>query len=225
VVTLSEPLAEQIHSNYGVPRNKIGLIPLAADPDEFTPREGNEEFFKVVYVGALREFRGINDLVHALAALEPELRSQIHLELYGEADEKFIQSLYDIAQDGLSINWHGYVQHDQLADKVATCDVAASPLPPLESFKVSSPAKIYEYLALGLPIVATNITPHKHILTGECSIFVPPNDTEAMTDAFKTVLSDSEYRSELSASARELALESTWTNRFEDYCGFLDEWS
>lgn len=225
VVTLSEALADRLHSNYGVPQDKIGIIPLAVDPDEFTPKKGNEDFFKVVYVGALREFRGINNLVRALTALEPELRQQVQLELYGGADEEYIQSLRDIAQDKLSINWYGHVAHDQLACQVATCDVAASPLPPLDSFEVSSPAKIYEYLALGLPIVATDITPHKRILTEECSMLIPTGNTRAMSDAFEKLLSDTRYKSELSGGARRLALENTWTNRFEELCERLDEWT
>jgi len=225
VITLSESLADRVHSNYGVPRNKVGIIPLAVDPGKFTPKEENKNHFKVVYVGALREFRGIDDLVRALTALEPELRSKVQLELYGGADEEYIQSLQDLTQDRLSINWHGHVAHDQLARQVAICDVAASPLPPLDSFEVSSPAKIYEYLALGLPIIATDITPHRRILTEECSILVPPGDTKVMTDAFEKVLSDTRYRSELSEGARRLALENTWTDRFKKLCGHLDSWT
>jgi hypothetical protein len=37
-----------------------------------------------------------------------------------------------------------------------------------------------------------------------------------MTDAFRTVLSDEEHRSEHSTGAQGLALENTWTDQFED---------
>lgn len=225
VVTLSEPLADRLHTEYGVPREKIGLIPLAADPTEFTPASKDDDQFRVAYVGALREFRGIDNLVMALSNLDSELRSQVRLELYGEADEEFIQQIEDLSPDGLRIKWHGYVAHDQLTQEVAKCDVAVSPLPPLDSFEMSSPAKIYEYLALGLPIVATDITPHRTILSEECGILVPPGDPDVMTDAFAQILNDDEYRSRLSAGARQKALENTWTDRFNDLCNYLDRWS
>jgi glycosyltransferase involved in cell wall biosynthesis len=225
VVTLSEPLVDRLHTEYGVPREKIGLIPLAADPTKFTPASNDDEQFRIVYVGALRRFRGIDDLVLALANLDSELRSQVHLDLYGEADEEFIRHIEELASDGPSIKWHGYVTHDKLTQEVAECDVAASPLPPIDSFEMSSPAKIYEYLAMGLPIVATDITPHRTILSQECSILVPPDDTESMTNAFARILSDDEYRFQLSTGARQKALENTWTDRFDNLSEYLKDWS
>jgi glycosyltransferase involved in cell wall biosynthesis len=225
VITLSEPLADRLHTEYGVPREKIGLIPLAADPTEFKPASNDDEPLRVVYVGALREFRGIDDLVLALANLDSELQSKVRLDLYGEADDEFIQNIEELASSGLSIKWHGYIAHNKLTQELAECDVAASPLPPLDSFEMSSPAKVYEYLAMGLPIVATDITPHRTILSQECSVLVPPDDTEAMTNAFARILSDDEYRSRLSAGAREKALENTWTERFNDLRNYLEGWS
>jgi hypothetical protein len=46
-----------------------------------------------------------------------------------------------------------------------------------------------------------------------------------MSDAFEKLLSDTQYKSELSGGARRLALENTWTNRFEELCGHLDSWT
>lgn len=225
VVTLSQPLADRLCADYGVSAEKIRLIPLAADPKRLTPTSQTSEPLHVVYVGALQQFRGISDLVKALATLEPELRSKVQLDLYGEADEEFIESIEDLALNGPTLNWHGYVEHEQLIKEVSKCDVAASPLPPLDSFEVSSPAKIYEYLALGLPIVATDITPHRSILTEDCCILVPPGETEAMAEAFRRVLKDDEYRLSLSNGARRKSLNNTWSNRFSDLCGYIEEWS
>lgn len=225
VVTLSEPLAERLRTDYGVPAAKIGLVPLAADPDAFEPVSTDGAEIRIAYVGSLTEYRGLDDVVEALAALAPELRSQVRLDLYGGADRALIDALEARAPDGPTIEWHGYVDHDRLAQAVAACDIAASPLPPLEAFEVSSPAKVYEYLALGLPVVATDITPHRRILDEECAVLVPPGDTEAMTEAFARLVSDEAYRSQLSAGARERALENTWSDRFEALCTQIDRWS
>ncbi|WP_262180167.1 glycosyltransferase family 4 protein [Haloarcula laminariae] len=225
VVTLSDPLAERLQTDYGVPEEKIGLVPLAADPDAFTPASGNMDRVRIAYVGSLTKYRGLDNVVRALAALKPELRSQVRLDLYGGADKELIDSLEALAPDGPAIEWHGYLDHDELSDEVAACDIAVSPLPPLASFEVSSPAKVYEYLALGLPVVATDITPHRRILDEGCAILVPSRDVDSMTDAFARLVGDEAYRSQLSAGAREQALENTWADRFETLCTHIDCWS
>lgn len=225
VITLSEELSHRLTSEYGVPREKVGLVPLAADIDKFEPMSSDDERLRVAYVGAIRDFRGIEDLVKALASLEATLQTRVQLDLYGPADEAFVGSLEALAPDGPPIEWHGYIEHSRIAEEVASCDVAVSPLPPLDSFQVSSPAKIYEYLAMGLPVVATDITPHRRILDEDCGILVASDDVEMMTAAFEQILSDSEYRSRLSEGARQRALDNTWEERFATLCAYLDDWS
>lgn len=225
VITLSESLADRFHKEYAVPRTKIGIIPLAVDVDKFTPipREGKK--FRIVYLGSLSEFRGIDDLIKAVSTVKRDLRAQIQVDLYGTADEDFISSIEELATEEILIKWHGYIDHEKIPQEVGRCDIAVSPLPPLDSFEVSSPAKIYEYLALGLPIIATDIGPHRSILTDECSILVPPRDTEAMAAAITLLLSDEEYRLQLAKGARERALENTWEDRFAEVCRYLEDWS
>ncbi|SNR71307.1 Glycosyltransferase involved in cell wall bisynthesis [Halorubrum ezzemoulense] len=224
VITLSEELAERIQANYGVPRDRIGLIPLAADPQKFAPVDSNNERLQIVYLGSLAEFRGLDDLVIALASLDPQQKSRVRLDIYGEASDHFINELESLCPEGPPIEWHGYVEHELLAESAAACDIAVSPLPALDSFKLSSPAKIYEYIALGLPIVATNITPHKRILNENCAVFVPPSEPQAMTEAFARLIDDDEYRSQLGIEARQIALENTWEDRFEGLCDYVENW-
>lgn len=224
VITLSEPLAQRLEEDYGVKRERIGLIPLAANPDDFTPRERDGEKLRVVYLGSLEEFRGIDTLVEACGYLEPELQSQIQIDLYGTADESFVDSIGSIAPEGLTTVWHGYISHDNIPDEVGKCDIAVSPLPAIKSFEVSSPAKIYEYLALGMPVLATDITPHRRILTDQCCVLVPDESPEQMADGLERLIRDDELRSQLSKNSREIALENTWSDRFDTLCGYLKEW-
>jgi glycosyltransferase involved in cell wall biosynthesis len=224
VITLSEPLAKRLRENYYVDKSKVGLIPLAVNPDEFIPHSHDDNTIRIGYLGSLKEFRGIDTLVESCGFLQPELQSQIKIDLYGAADKQFVNLIESISPDKITIVWHGYVSHNKIPERVGKCDIAISPLPAFESFELSSPAKIYEYLGLGLPILATDITPHKRILTDQCCVLVPPEDPKAMAGGLDNLIRDDEFRSQLSKNARNVALENTWSDRFDTLCKYLEKW-
>jgi glycosyltransferase involved in cell wall biosynthesis len=220
VITLSEPLERTLHEEYGVARSALAIVPLGVDTERFTPAETTGDPVRLVYMGAIIPVRGLETVIEALATLDPGVRDRVRLDLYGDADPEYVATLGDLAArrgvDDL-FHWHGYVDHEDVPEAVGTCDVALSPLPPLEAFAVSSPAKVYEYLALGLPVVATRIPPHERILTdGEDSILVDPDDADRLGTAIRRLVTDPERRERLGARAREHALRHDWESRFED---------
>ncbi len=217
VFVLSEPLADTVISNYGIDRNVIRLLPLGVDTTRFTPTEESYDRLGIVYVGTLNRHRDIDTLIEAVSGLPPELQANIRLDLYGKGDEKYISDLVSRASEGspLKVEWHGMIPHEDIPKRAGKSDIAVSPLPAYEAYQVSSPAKIFEYLALGLPVVASRINPHERILTKNSNaLLYEPESADSLRTQLEKLIQNKEARDEFAENARSTAIECGWEQRF-----------
>ncbi|MGO1311252.1 MAG: glycosyltransferase, partial [Brevibacterium aurantiacum] len=81
-----------------------------------------------------------------------------------------------------------------------------------------SPLKIYEYLAAGLPIVASAVGSIPAVLEGtDAATLVPADDTGALSAALQNLIDDAEVRHRMGAAARSEALaHHSWTSRCQE---------
>lgn len=215
IFTLSEPLRDRIRDSFHLPETPIHIIPLAVDTDTFTPSTATNSEFRIVYVGSMAPVRNLEIVIEAIGNLDPDVRAQTRLDLFGPISEEYRETLESTADASqVSLTFHGTIDHASVPRLVGECDIAVSPLPALHSFEVSSPAKVYEYLALGLPIVATDITAHTSILEHETdALLVPPGDVDQMSQAIQRLHDSPSLAEELSGNGRRKALENNWDQR------------
>jgi glycosyltransferase involved in cell wall biosynthesis len=218
VFVLSEPLADSVVENYDVDREQIHLLPLGVDTDRFRPTDESYDRFSIVYVGSLARYRGIDTFIDAVAGLSKEHQRQIRIDLYGSGPEEYVSELIaDAAEDSeFDIHWHGLVAHEELPTRSARSDIAVSPIPPYEAFQVSSPAKLFEYLAMGLPVVASRIDPHERILNdGKTALLFDADSPADCRAKLARLVTDDELRTRLSVAARENSSQHSWEGRFQ----------
>lgn len=90
--------------------------------------------------------------------------------------------------------------------------------------RYATPLKLFEYLAAGRPIVASDLPSLSHFLTdGDNALLVPPGSPEAFGSALERLKTDPELRQALSRSARRHAGQFTWSNRARRILDFLRE--
>jgi glycosyltransferase involved in cell wall biosynthesis len=102
----------------------------------------------------------------------------------------------------------GWVGHEELPAHVAAFDVAVMP----DSNEYGSPMKIYEYMAMGVPVVAPRLGPLADgIVDGETGRLVPRRDLASFAGALVDLLSDETLRSRMGARAADhVARNHTW---------------
>ena len=115
------------------------------------------------------------------------------------------------------VTWLGQVPHGDVATVLAASDVALAPYPPLAHFPFS-PLKLYEYLAAGVPVIASDVGQVRSVLgDGRFGSLVPAGDVGALARALTPrvgALRDAER-------GRAYALEHHGWNRRAEQLGVL----
>jgi glycosyltransferase involved in cell wall biosynthesis len=160
----------------------------------------------VGFSGSLKPWHGVDTLIEAVATLPASVR----LLIVGDGPQR--AELERLAGTYPKPDWAvftGAVPHTQVPAHLAAMDIAVAPYLPQENFYFS-PLKVIEYLAAGLPVVASD-QGDMRLLVGEAGIVVPAGDSDALAAAVGGLSSDPDLRGRLAAAARPLARDRDWT--------------
>lgn len=89
------------------------------------------------------------------------------------------------------------------------------------SEECTSPLKLFEYMASGRPIVASDLPSIREVLNENNAVLVSPNLAEALKNGVKSVLINSEQANNLAIQAKKDVREHTWLNRAQKIKEFL----
>jgi glycosyltransferase involved in cell wall biosynthesis len=186
--------------------NRIVTVHGGVDTDTFSPQgrgspgtAGVEDRPVVGLVGGLRVMKGHRMMVSALARLKQNGVKFSALFVGQGSQEAIIRS--EIRENDLEeeITLVGFVP--DLAAAMRAFDVAV--YAPLESDGMGR--VVFEYLAMGKPLVATRVGVVPEILTdGQDALIVPPGDPDSLTHAISRLLSDRSLASRLGEAGRAL---------------------
>jgi glycosyltransferase involved in cell wall biosynthesis len=214
-VTITAALARELEERFGT-RPHVHVVPDGGpDPGNITtPPFDVRQPAVIGYAGHLYPWKGVDVLVHALSRL-PDAAGLIIGGHPAEPDRARVESL--AASLGISgrVSFTGQLPPAQVTARLAGATVLVLPNGASAiSARYTSPLKLFEYLALGRPIVASDLPAIREVLTdGETALLVPPGDAGALAAGIHRVLSDAALAQRLAAGALELAPRYTWEAR------------
>ncbi len=171
----------------------------------------------IVFAGSLRAWHGVENAIRAV----PHLAPGVTLVIAGTGPlEASLVALAESLGVRDRVVFLGERPHQQVVDLLRAADVGIAPYPALDNFSFS-PLKLYEYLAAGLPFVASDVGQIRDVVdVYRTGILVPPGDHVALADAIMETLADPEnlHRSRV---ARDLAFATCgWRARARDILTF-----
>lgn len=90
-----------------------------------------------------------------------------------------------------SVDYRGRVPHDEVPGLLAGARAGLVTLLPTPNHLISSPVKLFEYMAMGLPVISSDFPAWRALLDGvDCAIFVDPTDPGDIARALRQILAD-----------------------------------
>jgi glycosyltransferase involved in cell wall biosynthesis len=171
------------------------------------------------YVGAITRVRGARELVDAMA----EVAGELHLA--GVVSPAALQTELERSPGWARVRYLGNLDRRQVAELLATVKVGVIPLHPIENYLNAYPVKLFEYMAAGIPVVATDVPRWRNLLESHgCGVCVPHGSPRALAAAIRGLLDDDTRARAMGARGRDAALERySWETQAMRLLRFYDE--
>lgn len=218
IIAISEGIKHDLIEEYQIPEEKVLVAHDGYNVNNFFPptqKKKNKECI-FVYTGSFQQWKGVEILVEAARTLSNTPGWRMIIAGGRTTEEvKTIQSL--ISNYGLDerVECMGFLPQQEVVKILHQADVAIAPnRANTISSHYTSPLKVFEYMATGLPIIAPNLPAFREILTDQqTALFFEANRPKALASAMLRLMNDSDLRTKIAANACIESTQYTWANR------------
>lgn len=183
---------------------RVHTVPNGVSVDRIRPQAEAPGAPVVAFVGTLKPWHGTADLIEAAALA----RTPWRVRVIGDGPER--GALTRLAADlRIDVDFRGAVAPADMPRHLAGSAVGVAPYPATvaESDQYFSPLKVYEYLAAGLPVVASKVGQLPEIIGhGDTGLLVPPSDPGELAAALDLLAAHPHLRAVMGRRGREQAV-------------------
>lgn len=197
------------------------------DPEKYSPdidgspirkKLGIENKIVLGFIGTFGKWHGAEVLAESYGMLlkqDPQLKERVILLLIGDGMAMPIVKERLIQADALSnVILTGTVKQEKGPKYLAACDILVSPhVPnPDQTAFFGSPTKLFEYMAMGKGIVASDLDQIGEILEHQkTALLVKPGSAESLAEGLRALIDNPKLRNSLGQNARKKAVsEHSW---------------
>lgn len=230
IIVLTSFLKERLIGE-GIDGRKIVVAPDGVDLKDFKIDKSQEELRRelglpldkkiIMYAGSfyLHDWKGVDILLAAAKNLTPDC---VLVLVGGEAEELAKIKSEEGANQVILV---GRQPHQRVPRFLKASDLLILPNKKgdTNSEKYTSPLKLFEYMASGVPLIASDLPSLREILNGNNAILVEPNNAERLAETIRSSLNNEPARKKIAEQARFEVNNYTWLKRAEKITKFIEQ--
>jgi glycosyltransferase involved in cell wall biosynthesis len=230
VITVNSAMAERLIS-LGVAPARVHVVVNTASLAQFDPAAHPTRSFaadgtiRLVYAGALTPTYELDVALDALARLRadrPELAT--HLDVYGRGDA---EAAWRERAERLGITdrvaFHGRIPIDDVPAAISAADIGLAPTRRDAFTDVSLSTKIFEYAAMGKPVVASHLPMVEATFPPGTVQTYEPGDAGSLAAAIAALVDDPTAREAATAAAGAIVAERSWETQAVPYVALVEK--
>lgn len=198
-------------------RRHIHWLPPGVDLEAISPARRPQTVaqpVRLVYIGSLHKRRAIPNLVRA--GLAAAAHCDLGIDIYGEGqDEGLIRNLAAKHKQGRAIKLKGHIPRQELFNRMGRYDAGLSYIPQ-KIYGPAPPLKTLEYLACGLPVIATDTLGNKMFVKSNSNGLLVGEDPGAFAQGIIKMATDPDLRYGMAQLARASIMEYDWCRIVSD---------
>jgi glycosyltransferase involved in cell wall biosynthesis len=235
LIANSQATASRLRERYAG-AGKIVVIPNGVDvPPSIPDKDWAHAGDHIVYAGSFFGWKGVDDLVAAARDL-----AGMQITLMG-GDDASIERLRGIAsrwgtgggtgegtgewkgegKGGARLDFTGRLSHQRVQAALIPACIAVLPNRAEPDSAFTSPIKLFEYMAAGCALVASDLPSVREILAVDEAAWVPPGDSAAIARAIRALAEDPARAQAMGARVRVRAARYSWSVRAESLTALL----
>lgn len=187
--------------NYPLLDYKFSIIPT------MQPRRK----IRLLYIGGVSRERGIFEIIDSLKYVDN--KCQVEFIIMGKIEHQEAEE-YIREHENLGVVYKGFQNRDEVKKSLVESDIGIVCLHPNGRYEYALPVKLFEYMAAGLPVIASNFDSWRpYIEENECGVLVNPLRPEDIANAIEKLAYDYELRIRMGQQGRQAVLDKyNWDN-------------
>jgi glycosyltransferase involved in cell wall biosynthesis len=197
----------------------VNNFPLIGELE--APVSWSEKRNEVCYLGGLSAIRGVREIVRACESLTGPAR----LHLAGSFSEAGLREEVVRYPGWSRVNELGYLDRAGVREVLMRSMAGLVTLHPTVNYREALPVKMFEYMAAGIPVIASDIPLWRNIIdSSDCGVCVDPFDPKAIAAAIDNLLCDPERAQRMGENGRRAVLSKyNWSIEEKKLCEFYAE--
>ena len=186
------------------------LFPLRT-PHSYQSSDTSAKRLVIMYHGSLVERNGLDLAVAALAQVRKAIPAA-ELRVYGRTTPFLEQVMEDARNQGLQdcVRYLGVRRLEDLAREIEECDVGIIPNQRNAFTDINTPTRIFEYLALGKPVIAPRTPGIQDYFSSDSLLFFESGNAKELARRIESVFSHRKDAVETAMRGQQVYLAHTW---------------
>lgn len=175
--------------------------------DEIQLRKRVSSHKTVIYLGRVLKLKGVHQVIRAfknVIASLPDARFVIVGDIVPKDFELELRTLTKDLKLEKQIEFAGFIPHLETVEYLTNADCGVVTFLPAKCNTACLPNKLFEYMAAGIPVVASNFPLYREVVEGsKCGLLVNPDNTDMIAEAIVRILGNPEVASQMGLRGRE----------------------